>query len=73
MDKVVVRQATPSDFDDIVRISKDIYSGYDFLPGTYMKCLENPNRCAQVAEWNGEIVSADIRNLNCLTYEAPVD
>ena len=72
MDKVVVRQAMPSDIADIVRISKGIYRGYDPLPGSYLICLENPNRCAQVAEWNGEVVSADIRNLNCSMYEASV-
>ena len=57
MDHLVVRSAASDDYDAIVRISKDIYEGYDYLPDIYVACIEDPNRCAQVAEWGGEVVS----------------
>ena len=57
MDRLVVRSATSDDYDCIVRISKDIYEGYDYLPDIYVACIEDPNRCAQVAVWGGEVVS----------------
>ena len=57
MDRVVVRRATPDDYDAIIRISEGIYDGYDYVPDIYFKCLEDPNRCMQVAEWNGKVVS----------------
>ena len=61
MDNLVVRPATSDDYDAIVRISKDIYEGYDYLPDIYFACIEDPNRCAQVAEWRGEIVSIRVQ------------
>ena len=52
-----MRRATADDYEAIVRISKDIYDGLDYLPSIYFRLLEHPNRCVQVAEWDGEIVS----------------
>ena len=57
MDRVVVRRATPDDYDAIVRLSEGLYEGYDYVPDIYFKCLEDPNRYMQVAEWNGKVVS----------------
>ncbi|KAI0239716.1 hypothetical protein LSAT2_009576 [Lamellibrachia satsuma] len=51
MDRVVVRRATPDDYDVIVRLSEGLYNGYDYVPDIYFKCLEDPNRYMQVAEW----------------------
>ena len=57
MGRVVVRRATPGDYDGVVRISKDIYDGRDILPDVYFKYLEDPTRRAVVAELDGHIVS----------------
>ena len=57
LDRMVVRRATADDYEAIVRISKDIYDGLDYLPRIYFRLLEHPNRCVHVAEWDGEIVS----------------
>ena len=56
-DPVVVRRATPGDYDGVLRISKDIYDGRDILPDVYFKYLEDPTRRAVVAELEGKIAS----------------
>ena len=57
MGRVVLRRATPGDYDGVERISKDIYDGRDILPDFCFKYLEDLTRRAVVAELDGQIAS----------------
>ena len=59
----MVRRATPDDYDAIVHLSEGLYDGFAYVPDIYFKCLEDPNRCMQVAEWNGKVVSMQSNTL----------
>jgi len=42
-EKLVCRLAKSSDFDDVVKLSKGVYDGYDYLPVVYHEWLKRKN------------------------------
>ena len=57
MDNVTVRQATFSDYDAVMGISKGIYGGAEQLPSLYYIYLQDKNSNALVLMVNNKIIS----------------
>ena len=57
MDNLTVRQATFSDYDGVMGISKGIFRGDDYLPSMYHIYLHDKNANAFVITLNDTIVS----------------
>ena len=57
MDNVTVRQATFSDYEAVMEISKGIYGGADQLPSLYYIYLQDKYSNAFVLTVNNKIVS----------------
>ena len=57
MDNVTVQQATFSDYDAVMEISKGIYGGADQLPSLYYIHLHDKNSNSFVLTVNNKIVS----------------
>ena len=51
-----LRRARPSDFYEVLEMSKGIYSGHDYLPSVFLKWLSDSNRAIFVAEVGGKAV-----------------
>ena len=55
------RRATIEDFQAIMDINRDVYTGMDHLPYKYKDDISCPFRFGAVAEVNGKVVSTQIR------------
>ena len=51
------RLATHADYDDVMRINDDVYTGMDYLPVMYHEYIDDPIRYPYVAVLDNEIVS----------------
>ena len=51
------RLATAGDYEAVMDINRDVYSGFDYLPVKYHQYLANPYRICVVGEMDGKIVS----------------
>jgi len=65
---VVVRQATPSDYQSVMDIDHNIYDGHDYMPLMFHQFLQSRHHLVLVTECEGEIVSNLIAN--CVTQFA---
>ena len=54
---VEFRLATADDYEAVMDIDRNIYSGYDYLPTMYHSYVNNPQRVVCVAQLKGQIVS----------------
>ena len=55
--EITFREATAADYDDVMKISDNIYEGLDYLPARYHEFCEDPERHMFVAEDEGRVVS----------------
>ncbi|KAK7479575.1 hypothetical protein BaRGS_00029212, partial [Batillaria attramentaria] len=51
-----MRAATLSDYNAVVAIDRDVYSGLDYLPATYPTLLQKPGSSAYVYEKGERVV-----------------
>lgn len=52
---------TEQEFEEVLAISGDIYSGLDYLPSRYHSWLQDPNRTVVLAKRNGGVVRTEGR------------
>ena len=55
--KIVVREATLADYDAVMDIDHNIYSGWDYLFSKYVEYCHDPDTYLFVAEYEGTLVS----------------
>lgn len=53
--------ATEQEFEEVLAIFRDIYSGLDYLPSRYHSWLRDPNRTVVLAKRNGGVVRTEGR------------
>lgn len=51
--------ATEQEFEEVLAISGDIYSGLDYLPSRYHSWLRDPNRTEVLAKRKGGVVRTE--------------
>lgn len=51
--------ATEQEFEEVLAISGDIYSGLDYLPSHYHSWLQDPNHTVVLAKHNGGVVRTE--------------
>ncbi|XP_067258181.1 histidine N-acetyltransferase-like [Chanodichthys erythropterus] len=51
--------ASPVDYDDVMAISQDIYSGNDYLPHRYHSWMTEPGRVVIIARRDGKLVALE--------------
>ena len=54
---VTFRKAKVEDYQAVMDINRDVYTGMDHLPYTYTEYINSPFRFAAVGEFNGKVVS----------------
>ena len=57
MDNVTVREATFSDYEAVMEISRGVFRGHDYLPSMYHIYMHDKNANAFVITLNDTIVS----------------
>jgi len=54
---IIVRRATPSDYQAIMNIDHNLYDGHDYMPLMFHQFLQSRHHLVLVIEYEGEIVS----------------
>ena len=57
---LTLRRAGVDDYEDVLDINRDIYSGLDYLPAMYKTYINSHNRIMMVAILQDKIVSEQI-------------
>ena len=60
-ERMKIRRAKASDYEQIMDISRDVYAGVDYLPSLYFELLSDINTLLFVGELDGEIVSMKMK------------
>ena len=58
--KVTCRRATLNDYEAVMDINRNVYSGFDYLPYEYKQFTKSPNRIGFVGELDGKVVNIPI-------------
>ena len=53
----IFRKAKIEDYQAVMDINRDVYTGLDHLPYSYKEYINSPFRFAAVGEFNGKVVS----------------
>ena len=64
--KVTITAATVADYEACVDINRNVYSGFDYLPGLYMYYMHDPNSKIFVAKIGQKVVSETIIDYYCI-------
>ena len=71
LEEIIVRRATPDDYDGVMAISKGVYDGLDYLPQQYHELYQNKNSNFFVGEYKGQIVSTQQYIMNYMKTKTP--